>query len=191
MIESGLCKAGNKAEMGLRAAVSRGVGSGGPIQGVCPVGIEHIPIPTFIQCSVLSRLTSHFRLESDAACFDPEPSTMIPMFALEILHVSLFNLLPSHVYIRNITDIDIKFQHVQPSLRTTVGVLTRIHPCSSYAARAWMSRSGSKTRGRPLALARVTGLIVSTLPKKGVDMNVTVLLILGERSIRGAFPHNR
>ena len=49
-------------------------------------------------------------------------------FVLENLDISSFHILPSHVYIRNITDVDIQTAAdlSEPS-RTAVGTLTHIH----------------------------------------------------------------
>ena len=49
-------------------------------------------------------------------------------FVLENLDISGFNILPSHVYIRNITDVDIVTSDTlsAPS-RTGIGTLTHVH----------------------------------------------------------------
>ena len=48
-------------------------------------------------------------------------------FVLENLDISSFNLLPSHVYIRNITDVDITTFAAAAASHTKVGTLTHVH----------------------------------------------------------------
>ena len=46
---------------------------------------------------------------------------------LENLDISSFNLLPSHVYIRNITDVDITTSTAAAASHAKVGTLTHVH----------------------------------------------------------------
>ncbi|PFH47867.1 hypothetical protein AMATHDRAFT_151108 [Amanita thiersii Skay4041] len=98
-------------------------------------------------------------------------------FVLENLDVSSFNLLPSHVYVRNITDIDIHASaspHV-PST-TAVGTLTHIR---IQALQMALNDVSFWYRNKTAAVgpSDFTGLMGLTLPEKGVDVDLKVRLI--------------
>ena len=109
-------------------------------------------------------------------------------FVLENLDISSFHILPSHVYIRNITDVDIQTAAdlSEPS-RTAVGTLTHIHvqavQMTLNDVSFWYK---DKTRGS-LGPGEFTGLLHFDLPKKGLDLDLKLRLI--PATVKG--PHSR
>ncbi|KAF5348242.1 hypothetical protein D9756_010501 [Leucocoprinus leucothites] len=109
-------------------------------------------------------------------------------FVLENLDISSFNILPSHVYIRNITDVDIQTsaEPLEPS-RTAVGALTHVRVQAMQMTlndvSFWYK---DKTRGS-LGPAEFTGLLHFDLPEKGLDLDLKLRLI--PATVKG--PHSR
>ena len=85
--------------------------------------IRDIPIPRLVlsDCLVLSYTHLQKKIRTEYKGDEIE-------FVLENLDVSSFNILPSHIYIGNITDVDIQTS-ASPSTpsRTSIGALTHIH----------------------------------------------------------------
>ncbi|TFK17334.1 hypothetical protein FA15DRAFT_761110 [Coprinopsis marcescibilis] len=106
-------------------------------------------------------------------------------FVLENLDISSFNLLPSHVYIRNITDMDITTSD-SPSApsRTAIGALTHIRVQAVQLKLDDLSFWYRDKTAGPLTPSEFTGLMALTLPKKGVDIDLKVRLI--PATVRGA-----
>ncbi|KAF8152356.1 hypothetical protein B0H34DRAFT_784565 [Crassisporium funariophilum] len=99
-------------------------------------------------------------------------------FVLENLDISSFNILPSHVYIRNITDIDITTS-ASPSTpsRTAVGALTHIRIQALQLALHDVSFWYKDKTASTLAPSEFTGLLGLKLPEKGIDVDLKVRLI--------------
>ncbi|KDR71775.1 hypothetical protein GALMADRAFT_159190 [Galerina marginata CBS 339.88] len=99
-------------------------------------------------------------------------------FVLENLDISSFNLLPSHVYIRNITDVDISSS---PSTSTTntsttttkVGTLTHIKIQALQLTLKDVS-FWYKDKTATLGPAEYTGLLGMRVPRRGVEVDVKV-----------------
>ncbi|EDR09989.1 uncharacterized protein LACBIDRAFT_317829 [Laccaria bicolor S238N-H82] len=96
-------------------------------------------------------------------------------FVLENLDISSFNLLPSHVYIRNITDVDIQTSAAAAS-HTKVGTLTHVHiealQLKLHDVSFWY-----KDKNSTLGPSELTGLLALQLPAKGVEVDIKVRLI--------------
>ena len=96
-------------------------------------------------------------------------------FVLENLDISSFNLLPSHVYIRNITDVDITTSAAAAS-HTKVGTLTHVHiealQLKLHDVSFWY-----KDKNSTLGPSELTGLLALQLPAKGVEVDIKVRLI--------------
>ncbi|KAJ3856188.1 hypothetical protein EV368DRAFT_32982 [Lentinula lateritia] len=101
---------------------------------------------------------------------------------LENLDVSSFNLLPSHMYIRNITDIDIVAPAsapdapVQPQSKTQLGTLTQIRIQAIQLAVSDISFY-YKDKTASIGPSEYTGRLSLTLPPKGIDVDVKLRLI--------------
>ncbi|KAI0752306.1 hypothetical protein C8Q80DRAFT_1217036 [Daedaleopsis nitida] len=112
-------------------------------------------------------------------------------FVLENLDVSKFSLLPGHVYIRNITDIDIKAPTAGQT-DTAVGTLTRVYMQGLHIEIKEVSfYYYDKTAS--VGPAEFNGLLEFKLPPNGVDVDVVVRSLpnsaegLQERSRREGF----
>ncbi|TFK35889.1 hypothetical protein BDQ12DRAFT_634780 [Crucibulum laeve] len=159
-VESGLIKAGSEtAKTGLQAAMDQATWFWQDLFKV------YVP-------SVLSKLRDVPIPRTEYK--DPEIE-----FVLENLDISSFNLLPSHVYIRNITDIDIKT--ADPSIpsdqsTTALGALTHIRVQALQLTLDDVS-FWYKDKTATVGPAEFTGLMGLTLPKKGVDVDLKLRLI--------------
>ena len=96
-------------------------------------------------------------------------------FVLENLDISSFNLLPSHVYIRNITDVDIHTSATAAS-HTKVGTLTHVH-IEALQLRLHDVSFWFKDKNSTLGPAELTGLLALQLPAKGIEIDIKVRLI--------------
>ena len=112
---------------------------------------------------------------------------------LENIDISSFDLNPAHVYIRNITDIDIRAPAVgEGASQTSVGSLTRVFAqgvqLSLREVSFWFKQKTSS-----VGPSEISGVLALTLPPQGVDIDVVVRAIpnsaegLQERARRGAF----
>jgi len=99
-------------------------------------------------------------------------------FVLENLDISSFNFLPSHVYIRNITDMDISTSDspITPS-RTSIGTLTNIRVQAIQLKLDDVSFWYKDKTAGVLTPSEFTGLMALQLPEKGVDLDLKVRLI--------------
>ncbi|KIK70088.1 hypothetical protein GYMLUDRAFT_34552 [Collybiopsis luxurians FD-317 M1] len=101
---------------------------------------------------------------------------------LENLDISSFNLLPSHMYIRNITDIDIVAPAsspnapVQPETKTQLGTLTQLH---IQAIQFSVSDLSFYYRDKTASIgpSEYKGRLSFTLPPQGIDVDVKMRLI--------------
>ncbi|KZP20679.1 hypothetical protein FIBSPDRAFT_911054 [Athelia psychrophila] len=115
-------------------------------------------------------------------------------FVLENVDISSFSLLPGHVYIRNITDIDISAPAASSSAPTTtqVGTLTHIRIQAMQLALKDVSFF-YKDKTAIVGPSDFRGLMEFSLPEKGVDVDIKVRLLpsspegLEQRKKRGAF----
>ena len=99
-------------------------------------------------------------------------------FVLENLDISSFNLLPSHVYIRNITDVDILTSDTSsaPS-RTAVGTLSHIRIQAMQLTLNDVSFWYRDKTASAITPNEFTGLLGLTLPTKGIDVDLKIRLI--------------
>ncbi|KAH9054954.1 hypothetical protein EDB87DRAFT_1567871 [Lactarius vividus] len=96
-------------------------------------------------------------------------------FVLEDLDISSISLLPGHVFIRNITDVEISAPSEGTS-STAVGALTHVHVKGVQLQLSQLSfyyRDLTSSVGP----AVFTGLAEITLPPEGVDLDIKVRLI--------------
>ncbi|KAG6900015.1 hypothetical protein C0993_004198 [Termitomyces sp. T159_Od127] len=99
-------------------------------------------------------------------------------FVLENLDISSLNLLPSHVYIRNITDVDITTaSSPTASAHTSVGTLTRIKVDAVQLSLKDVSFWYKDLQVSALSPGSFTGLLALTLPPQGVSLDIKVRLI--------------
>ncbi|KAF5320053.1 hypothetical protein D9611_010270 [Ephemerocybe angulata] len=99
-------------------------------------------------------------------------------FVLENLDISSFNFLPSHVYIRNITDVDITTSDSpETPSRTAVGTLTHIRIQALQLKLDDVSFWYKDKTAGPLTPGEFTGLLGFKLPEKGIDLDLKVRLI--------------
>ncbi|KAF5378126.1 hypothetical protein D9615_007578 [Tricholomella constricta] len=157
-LERGLIEAGGKAETGLEALMERASWFWQDIFRVyIPRIVEFLgdlPIP---------------RTEYKDAEIE---------FVLENLDISSLNLLPSHVYIRNITDVDITtVDSPTAPAHTAVGTLTRIKVDAVQLKLDDVSFWYRDLNAGMLAPAEVSGRLALTLPPQGVSLDIKVRLI--------------
>jgi hypothetical protein len=96
-------------------------------------------------------------------------------FVLEDLDISSMGLLPGHVFIRNITDVEISAPS-NGSSNMAIGALTQVHIKGVQLQLSQLSfyyRDLTSTVGP----AEFTGLAEITLPPEGVDLDIKVRLI--------------
>ncbi|KAI0033573.1 hypothetical protein K488DRAFT_84772 [Vararia minispora EC-137] len=112
-------------------------------------------------------------------------------FVLENLDISSFNLLPGHVFLRNITDVDISAPETGAA-KTAVGSLTHLH-VKGLQLRLDDISFYYKDKTATVGPSEYTGLVAVTLPPQGVDLDVKFRMIpntpegLKNRQVRQAF----
>ncbi|KAF5340103.1 hypothetical protein D9758_013155 [Tetrapyrgos nigripes] len=106
--------------------------------------------------------------------FKDETSELV----LENLDISSVNLLPSHVYVRNITDVDVIAPASSSPLdtKTQVGNLIRVHAQAIQLSLNDISFY-YKDKSATFAPGEFTGLLSLTLPPKGIDVDLKLRLI--------------
>ncbi|KAG2341902.1 hypothetical protein BDR05DRAFT_976774 [Suillus weaverae] len=113
-------------------------------------------------------------------------------FVLENLDISSLSLLPGHVYIRNITDVDITAPAGSQSTTTAIGTLTHIRMQAVQLALKEVSFF-YRDRAATVGPKDFTGLMEFSLPPKGIDIDLKFRLIpntpqgLKERERLGRF----
>ncbi|OAX34743.1 hypothetical protein K503DRAFT_803347 [Rhizopogon vinicolor AM-OR11-026] len=113
-------------------------------------------------------------------------------FVLENLDISSLNLLPGHVYIRNITDVDITAPAGSQSTTTAFGTLTHIRLQAVQLTLKEVSFF-YKDKTSTVGPSDFSGLMGFNLPQKGVDVDLKFRLIpntpqgLKEREGTGRF----
>ncbi|KZV75074.1 hypothetical protein PENSPDRAFT_572201 [Peniophora sp. CONT] len=101
---------------------------------------------------------------------DPETE-----FVLENLDISTFNLLPGHVFMRNITDIDITAPQ-DAAVQTAVGSLTHLQIKALQLQLEDISFY-YKDKTATVGPSEYTGVVAVKLPPQGVDVDVRFRLI--------------
>ena len=134
--------------------------------------MRNVPVPRFIFV-----FSSFFDLLSQRL-FRTEYRDDEIEFVLENLDISSFNILPSHVYIRNITDVDITTSNspLAPS-RTAVGTLTHVRIQAIQLTLNDVSFWYYDKTASAITPNEFTGLLGLTLPTKGIDVDLKVRLI--------------
>jgi len=115
-------------------------------------------------------------------------------FVLENVDISSFSILPGHVYIRNITDVDISAPAPSSTAATTtqVGTLTHIKLQAMQISLKDVSFF-YKDKTATVGPSDYTGLMEFTLPPQGIDVDIKIRLWpstpagLEQRKKRGAF----
>jgi hypothetical protein len=99
-------------------------------------------------------------------------------FVLENLDISSFSLLPGHVYIRNITDVDITAPapSSKAHAKTAIGTLTHIKVQAMQLSLKGVS-FWYKDKSATLGPSEFTGLMEFDLPSQGVDVDIKVRLL--------------
>ncbi|KAF9523026.1 hypothetical protein CPB83DRAFT_68008 [Crepidotus variabilis] len=99
-------------------------------------------------------------------------------FVIENLDISSFNILPSHVYIRNITDVDIQTS-ANPAVpsKTQFGGLTHIQLQAVQLELKDVSFWYKDKQASSVQPGEFTGLLGLTLPPKGIDIDLKIRLI--------------
>ncbi|KAG1852737.1 hypothetical protein F4604DRAFT_1629081 [Suillus subluteus] len=97
-------------------------------------------------------------------------------FVLENLDISSLNLLPGHVYIRNITDVDITAPAGSQSTTTSIGTLTHIRMQAVQLALKEVSFF-YRDKVATIGPKDFTGLMEFGLPQKGIDIDLKFRLI--------------
>lgn len=95
-------------------------------------------------------------------------------FVLENLDISSFNILPGHIYIRNITDVDITA--TADATQTSVGTLTNIKLQAMQLTLKDVSFF-YKDKTASVGPTEYTGLLAFKLPEKGIDVDIKVRLL--------------
>jgi len=103
-------------------------------------------------------------------------------FVLENLDISSFNVLPSHVYIRSITDIDIQTSSSSDA-ETKFGALTHIQVQAIQLELKDVS-FWYKDKKATVGPGELTGLLGLTVPPQGVSVDLKVRLI--PENLKGA-----
>ncbi|KAF8193742.1 hypothetical protein BJ912DRAFT_230171 [Pholiota molesta] len=156
-MEQGLVEAGDEAKTGLQAAVEQATWFWQDLFKV------YIP-----------RILSKMR---DVPIPRTEYKDSEIEFVLENLDISSFNIHPSHVYIRNITDIDIRTSSPPSTAsRTAIGTLMHIQIQALQLSLKDIS-FWYKDKTATVGPSDFTGLMGLTLPKKGVDVDLKIRLI--------------
>ncbi|PPQ72126.1 hypothetical protein CVT26_006866 [Gymnopilus dilepis] len=99
-------------------------------------------------------------------------------FVIENLDISSINILPSHVYIRNVTDIDIKTADTTSKPSTTaVGTLTHVNIKAIQMALKDVSFWYKDKESSGMQPGEFSGLLGLTLPPQGIEMDLQLRLI--------------
>ncbi|KAF8888376.1 hypothetical protein CPB84DRAFT_1849617 [Gymnopilus junonius] len=99
-------------------------------------------------------------------------------FVMENLDISSVNILPSHVYIRNVTDIDINTADTTTKPSTTaVGTLTHVNIKAIQMALKDVSFWYKDKESSGMKPSEFSGLLGLTLPPQGVELDLEVRLI--------------
>ena len=133
--------------------------------------MRDVPVPRFVFLFFLFRFTFLTLCLSRTEFKDDDIE-----FVLENLDISSFNILPSHVYIRNITDVDIQTSG-SASSRTAVGTLSHIRIQAMHLTLNDVSFWYRDKKASAIAPNEFAGLLGLTLPTKGIDVDLQIRLI--------------
>ncbi|KAJ7475171.1 hypothetical protein B0H11DRAFT_1866022 [Mycena galericulata] len=98
---------------------------------------------------------------------------------LENLDISSFGLNPAHIYIRNITDVDVR---TSETAQATAGVGTYTHIRLQAVQLALEDVSFYyKDKNATLPPSEYTGLLALTMPPQGIDVDIKVRLIPSQK----------
>ncbi|KAG2107220.1 uncharacterized protein F5147DRAFT_803085 [Suillus discolor] len=116
-------------------------------------------------------LVARYQEHSDSKYVDMEME-----FVLENLDISSLGLLPGHVYIRNITDVDITAPAGLQSTTTVIGTLTHI---KMQAVQLMLKEVSFFYRDKVATIGPkdFTGLMKFGLPQKGISIDLEFCLI--------------
>ena len=131
--------------------------------------VQSVPIPRYVALFLVT-LSASYGLFRRTEYKDPQVE-----FVLEDLDISSFSILPGHVFIRNITDIDITAPENRAAT-TAVGSLTHVHvKALQLSLREVSFYYQDKTAS--LGPSEFTGLVEVTLPPQGIDVDVKLRMI--------------
>ena len=134
--------------------------------------MRDVPVPRFVSLLFFFRLIflSLFLFRTEYKDDDIE-------FVLENLDISSFNILPSHVYIRNITDVDIVTSSSSAPSRTAVGTLSHVRIQAMQLTLNDVSFWYRDKTASVMTPNEFAGLLGLTLPTKGIDVDLKIRLI--------------
>ncbi|KAJ7905001.1 hypothetical protein B0H13DRAFT_2251949 [Mycena leptocephala] len=108
---------------------------------------------------------------------------------LENLDISSFALNPAHIFVRNITDVDVRTSETAPAT-TSVGTFTHIRLQAVQLALQDVSFY-YKDKTATLPPSEYTGLLALKMPPQGIDIDIKIRLIPSakEREAKRAYHH--
>ncbi|KAJ6510455.1 hypothetical protein C8R45DRAFT_1160962 [Mycena sanguinolenta] len=108
---------------------------------------------------------------------------------LENLDISSFGLNPAHIFVRNITDVDVRTSETAPAT-TGVGTFTHIRLQAVQLALQDVSFY-YKDKTATMPPSEYTGLLALTMPPQGIDVDIKVRLIPSAetRAAKRAYHH--
>ncbi|KAJ7629412.1 hypothetical protein DFH06DRAFT_1304101 [Mycena polygramma] len=168
-VESGLVEAGETAETGVQAVMERASWFWRDLFAVYAprmlAMLKDLPIP---------------RTEFSDNDID---------LVLENLDISSFGLNPAHIFIRNITDVDVRTSETAPAT-TGVGTFTHIRLQAVQLALEDVSFY-YKDKNATLPPNEYTGLLALNMPPQGIDVDIKIRLIptAEERRVQRAYHH--
>ncbi|KAJ7749498.1 hypothetical protein B0H16DRAFT_1845635 [Mycena metata] len=168
-VENGLVEAGEEAETGVQAVLERAAWFWRDLFAVYAPRVlgmlKDVPIP---------------RTEYSDNDID---------LVLENLDISSFGLNPAHIFVRNITDVDVRTSETAPAV-TGVGTFTHIRLQAVQLALEDVSFY-YKDKTSTLPPNEFTGLLALKMPPQGIDVDIKVRLIPSaqEREAQRAYHH--
>ncbi|KAJ7730841.1 hypothetical protein DFH07DRAFT_906196 [Mycena maculata] len=168
-VERGLIEAGEEAETGVQAVLERASWFWRDLFAVYAPRVlsmlKDIPIP-----------------RTEYADDDME-------LMLENLDISSFGLNPAHIFIRNITDVDVRMSETAQAT-TGVGTFTHIRLQAVQLALEDVSFY-YKDKNATLPPSEFTGILALKMPPQGIDVDIKVRLVPSamERAKKHAYHH--
>ncbi|KAJ7186766.1 hypothetical protein C8R46DRAFT_981039 [Mycena filopes] len=168
-VENGLVEAGEQAETGVQAVLERAAWFWRDLFAVYAPRmlsmLKDLPIP---------------RTEYSDNDID---------LVLENLDISTFGLNPAHIFVRNITDVDVRTSETAPAV-TAMGTFTHIRLQAVQLALDDVSFY-YKDKTSTLPPNEFTGLLALKMPPQGIDVDIKVRLIPSakEREMQRAYHH--
>lgn len=146
---------------------------------------KDIPIPRYVSLNVYEDSADLDLLRTEYVDSETE-------LVLENLDISSLSFLPGHVFIRNITDVDIVAPASTGQTKTAVGTLTHVRIQAMQLSLKDVS-FWYKDKTASVGPKEFTGLVAFDLPPQGVDVDINVRLLpntpdgLTQREHRGGF----